>query len=503
MTKCPICGATLGKDATKCPCGWKAEAGQTASVAVAEKEEIPVPKSLDEFQKSYLELASGTKAEVKTFNEKLASIEGKLDPLLDEKSEGSLAKIQGSIVELRGEIERVRINMPIYNQGALSVTERRSWPNSWRQEFFEFLLHGPFLNIKRQKGLARKQDLDEAKEYHEKMRPIWAEEMKVNPIFQGKYPEWAQKVYSAGEMGETVTGYGEEWIPPKFVAEIMMLATYESVIMREAGDRPLTVYKQQWPKGDYSNFTFQMPVAEGATPTQAASPHRLVTSVFELEAQRGVGMGLLNKRFLEDARIYGLAVVDLMVEAFKHAIAVAVDTQAFIGVLATPHLLDGLCVDANITDINLTDATLQFHTGASPISWEDWVSAPYELLQRYRKNGKFWVPPKGMAALPLLKNSNGDPIYSMPREGHPGTLAGYPVVEVDVMPETEATGEVAFLFGNMKAGFVKAFLEQARVDTTDQIHWAENQIDLKVELMMDMAISWDETWRRFLFYSST
>ncbi len=78
----------------------------------------------------------------------------------------------------------------------------------------------------------------------------------------------------------------------------------------------------------------------------------------------------------------------------------------------------------------------------------------YSLRAQFRANGRFILNKKTTAMLRKLKDSIGDYIWTPPAEaGQPASLFGYPVTEVETMPDP-ASGSYSLAFGDFEKGYL-------------------------------------------------
>ncbi|NNU16987.1 phage major capsid protein [Parvularcula sp. ZS-1/3] len=106
---------------------------------------------------------------------------------------------------------------------------------------------------------------------------------------------------------------------------------------------------------------------------------------------------------------------------------------------------------------NATDATrtaTEIGTLAGGIDGDSLIELVYALDSRYRENGRFVFNRHTAEAIRKLKGSDGTYLWTPGiAAGQPATLLGYPVAEVEAMPNAGA-GANAVAFGDFSAGYL-------------------------------------------------
>lgn len=105
--------------------------------------------------------------------------------------------------------------------------------------------------------------------------------------------------------------------------------------------------------------------------------------------------------------------------------------------------------------------------GSVPANDADLVSSLIDLVYapraRYRPNGRFVMNRRTTATIRKLKDADGGYIWQpAQRPGLPASLLGYPVHEIETMPDI-APGESAIAFGDFQRGYLIVDRSQTRV----------------------------------------
>jgi len=409
---------------------------------------------------------------------------------------GKQESLDKRVNKLEGKVERIDIRttqeMVNWDRAKGAPTDRMGWDNDDRKLFAEWYAYSFAPDIMRRTGLKIDNVWQkEIETWETKMAPKFNEWHAKNIISRGAFPEWSGK--ADVPHGVAQTGHGLEWVPAPLMQGLLALMFRDGIIFREATKYPLALTSVKWPKLDASGFSAEYPLDEGEAPTGEAQA--VTTSTFDLTAKRCVVFAQFFRRFILDARFYGLQVVDYAVEGIKKAVLKEIDTQSFVGTTAGGNRIDGLCVDANVTDWALSAGKITWEA----ITWTDWRFFRKQIAAEDQTNCKFWTSPECLAHIECLENTAGNPMYKHIADEVHGRLWRRPVVEVDVMSETDAATEVAGLYGNMRDWFAYGVLEDMLVSQTDQLNWKKDLIDVKLEMMLDIKISWAAKWQRMIF----
>ena len=93
---------------------------------------------------------------------------------------------------------------------------------------------------------------------------------------------------------------------------------------------------------------------------------------------------------------------------------------------------------------------------------EQLIDLIYAPKSQYRANGRFVMNRRTVSAVRKLKDADGRYLFAPGTGGEPATLLGYPVTEIEDMPDIGA-GNAAIAFGDFKRGYLIADRQGARV----------------------------------------
>jgi hypothetical protein len=223
------------------------------------------PQTPEDYTKNLGILVQRSEAETKDFKETVEKVS---------KENEDLKK---DVTELKGEIERVRVNVPPILDASghkipeTDITKTLGMTNEERKDTFEWWKNGVVYDTLRKMGRVSPLDQKEHDDYIQKMQPVWAQKAVDSPAFQGlnnpKAPRMQRdKAVVTGSMGIEQTGYGAEWAPGVLGGKVIALATYDSVILKEAQKYPVSVQKAWWPTADYSEFACKWPATDRHQP---------------------------------------------------------------------------------------------------------------------------------------------------------------------------------------------------------------------------------------------
>jgi HK97 family phage major capsid protein len=90
------------------------------------------------------------------------------------------------------------------------------------------------------------------------------------------------------------------------------------------------------------------------------------------------------------------------------------------------------------------------------------IDLVYSLKTQFRANGRFVMNRKALSVCRKLKDGQGGYLWSPGASGDPATLMGYPVTEVEDMPDIAANA-FALAFGDFRRGYLIVDRQGARV----------------------------------------
>ena len=98
----------------------------------------------------------------------------------------------------------------------------------------------------------------------------------------------------------------------------------------------------------------------------------------------------------------------------------------------------------------------------APDAADQLIDLIYAPKSQYRANGRFVMNRRTVSAVRKLKDGDGRYIFAPASGGDPATLLGYPVTEIEDMPDI-GVGNAAIAFGDFKRGYLIADRQGARV----------------------------------------
>jgi len=465
---------------------------------------VSPPETAEEYQQALLDTAKRADDTLQKLQEEVKTLKEGKEIKEGEDASISLKSLDDSVTELKGEIERVRVNMPQLKdmQGnpipETPCSKILGMDNEDRKQLYDWWQNGVVYKVLKKMDKLGERDIKEHDEYVQKTATLRAEKAEKSEAYQflnnPSFPQMQRsKAVVTGSMGLEQTGYGLEWAPVQLGQKVIALATYDSVILQEAQAYPMSVHKTSWPTADYSEFALTWPATE-LEATQS-DPDRIATSTFAMQARWGYVLALLGRQFIVNSRQYGLAAVDSVLTFMKHAAAVGLDTQAWTGTVAGGNVCNGLEQDTGITDVDLTAGDDTW----AEILYSDLVDWKYSLAQRYRKGAKIYTSPKGVSTMRIMKDAADNLIYPMMNLPNPFTFDGTPVVEVDVANETETDAYPTYIYGNLFDTFAYGFLEDMIFESTPEKYWVEGGILFRLEFWADMGVCLPAAVTRLLF----
>jgi HK97 family phage major capsid protein len=245
-----------------------------------------------------------------------------------------------------------------------------------------------------------------------------------------KDPAELINVKALSEGSPTGGGY---LVPEEFRTEVIREAEKFGVLRKEAFVFPISV--------DGLNLTAANGVVTIVwTPELGAiTPSSPAFAQLQLNVKKAAGITALSNELFNDSQF---PIVNYLAELFGEAIAGAEDEQGLTG---SGSVFTGLL---NVSGINTVTLSGQSYTG---ITADHLLDLTMAVLTKYRSGAKFCLHPSVFAVVRKLKDSTGQYIVQTPREaGQPMTIWGYPVVESEKMPSTDAAATSFVAFGNVK-----------------------------------------------------
>jgi HK97 family phage major capsid protein len=245
-----------------------------------------------------------------------------------------------------------------------------------------------------------------------------------------KDPAELIKVKALSEGTPSAGGY---LVPEEFRTDVIREAEKFGVIRREAFVFPIST--------DSLNLTAAIGVVTVAWTNEASQIAASDPSFGQLTlaVKKAAGITAMSNELFSDSQF---PIVRYLAELFGEAIAGAEDEQAFTG---TGSVFTGMLNASGIKTVTASGSSIESFTV------EDLLDLTMAVSSKYRIGARFYMHPVVFAVIRKLKGNDGQFIVQSPREANqPATIWGYPVVEVDKMPSTDAP-ETSFVgFGNAR-----------------------------------------------------
>ncbi|MEE4212605.1 MAG: phage major capsid protein [Parvularcula sp.] len=193
----------------------------------------------------------------------------------------------------------------------------------------------------------------------------------------------------------------------------------------------------------------EAPFASGWVGETDARPETTTPAIAAIEFKTGeiYAMPAATPQLLEDSAVD----IEAWIASEVRGTFAAAETDAFVsgngvnkplGFLSAPQASDA---SRGATEIG---------TLAGSLNGDDLLSLIYALGGQYRQNGRFIFNRKTAASIRKLKDSDGNYLWAPGLSaGEPATLLGYPVTEVEAMPDA-GSGNTAVAFGDFSAGYL-------------------------------------------------
>ena len=214
-----------------------------------------------------------------------------------------------------------------------------------------------------------------------------------------------------------------------------------------------------------SSGTYQKPISLGVEAqwvSETAARTETTTnglSLIEFPAGELYAMPAATQALLEDS----FADVDVWLADEVEASFSAQESAAFVsgdGVGKPKGFLDyPIVADASHTWGQIGSVAGDFTAADAAEQLIDLIYAP---KSQYRANGRFVMNRRTVSAVRKLKDADGRYLFAPGTGGEPATLLGYPVTEIEDMPDIGA-GNAAIAFGDFKRGYLIADRQGARV----------------------------------------
>jgi HK97 family phage major capsid protein len=174
--------------------------------------------------------------------------------------------------------------------------------------------------------------------------------------------------------------------------------------------------------------------------TEENATKSTTTAVFNeavLTAKKMAAVLYASDELIEDS--YDIDVVKLIIELFSEAIGEEEDRVIWRG--------NGTTQPTGVV-VSRAAGNIATRTAVAGLTYDEIVNLTYDLPAKYHRNAKFWVHRNNIRELRKLKDNNNLYLWQPSQQaGEPPLLGGFPVVEVNDLPEDE------IYFGDMKKAY--------------------------------------------------
>ncbi|MCK4661037.1 MAG: phage major capsid protein [Phycisphaerae bacterium] len=279
-------------------------------------------------------------------------------------------------------------------------------------------------------------------------------------------------------MGEGAGATGGYLVPDEFVATFIRHVNEYGVLRKYLRQVPMSSARQSWPvrKG---GLTVYYP-DEGVAITASDVSLGKVT----LTAKKWAALSYFSKELDEDAVI---PLGELLGFEFALAFAQAEDLNGFMGDGTSTYAgITGVFSSANVATVTMASGKDTF----AEVDHDELVALKYAVPDWVRKMpdcGYYMC--SGIAGLvERIADTTGRPMYNQPTEGHPLKVAGFPVRETEVLPDTgdDAVSTKFIAFGSLYAWGMLGQRRGMSLERSDQVKWLEEQIAIKAVCRQDI-----------------
>ena len=250
----------------------------------------------------------------------------------------------------------------------------------------------------------------------------------------------------------TSSPFGGYVVDRELSAEIRHLVTQYGVARREFFTTPMT-------KNAYDANALATDVSVAWVDEAGVIPStQVVLNQEELKLKKLAAIVTMTRELIEDQEIDLFAFVATRVaEGFARSEDAAFFTGGGSGD-TTNGGFTGLLANASIDDREVYDAT-------AGITAENIYALVDALPQGAHSNAKFYAHRSWLSQIRLIKDGDGRYIYQNPLgESGSATLAGYPFVPVEVMPNSTEDDAPFMLFGDLRKSSILGFRDGIAAD---------------------------------------
>ncbi len=206
---------------------------------------------------------------------------------------------------------------------------------------------------------------------------------------------------------------------------------------------------RQITSGTYRVAINEAPFASGWVGETATRPETATPSIAGIEFKTGeiYAMPAATPQLLEDSAVD----IEAWIAAEVRGTFADAETEAFVNGSGTNRPLGFLQVDSAP---EASRSATEIGTVTSSLSGDALIQLVYTLEAKYRSNGRFLFNRKTAESIRKLKDSDGNYLWSPGMTaGQPATLLGYPVSEIEAMPDL-ASAVDAIAFGDFESGYL-------------------------------------------------
>jgi HK97 family phage major capsid protein len=269
----------------------------------------------------------------------------------------------------------------------------------------------------------------------------------IRPRITKEFSDFVTKVFKndVREMASGVGADGGFLIAPEYLWQLQTLLTAYGVARQEALVVPMSSNSLIFPNLVSSVQTYFI------TENQPATESFPTFSQVQLDAKTLVALTHISAQLLADSNI---DLGSLLLDLFSRNIAYTEDFQTFVGTGAGADPFTGALLTSGTNVVQLSTGKTAF----TDIHPDDLLAMTTKTPTPALPNAKFYMHRSIFDVVRKLKTTQGEYIVSQPTTsgavtvGNVATLWGYPVVLVEVMPDTGSTAvnKPFILFGNMK-----------------------------------------------------
>ncbi|MEM7740057.1 MAG: phage major capsid protein [Pseudomonadota bacterium] len=206
---------------------------------------------------------------------------------------------------------------------------------------------------------------------------------------------------------------------------------------------------RQITSGSYRVAINEAPFASGWVGETASRPETTTPTIAAIEFKTGeiYAMPAATPQLLEDSAVD----IEAWIAAEVRGTFADAETEAFVNGSGTNQPL-GILQSPSAPDASRS--ATQLGTVSATLGGDALIELVYTLDAKYRSNGRFLFNRKTAEAIRKLKDSDGNYLWAPGlTAGQPSTLLGYPVSEIEAMPDVGgATDAVAF--GDFASGYL-------------------------------------------------